>query len=416
MEKQFNLFLICFIINIVFSNPEPLPFDVSINPNITNKAGFFIIDNTQQNYCKNWFPSLFLPILLIPYDLPIGDTLPLPELDFDLKIPFFNRNKVFQIEVFNKIQFLKNNFQSLLMKSEFVELNYCYLGIGHGIKNYTKLKEEDDILNILKNQSLYKIFSFDKWRITSELNTIFYLGDSHEDFNSNKGIIGSCNNYPENDLWGCSFKEMIFNNLNIPLKKSDESIYNIYIATETHNLIFPLIYKDIFKNVSKGLCSPTVENYLSCEGFFNNSTFVNLQLTESNENFVITGQVDSVNRFNQKDEEKINYARIQFEEIDYIILPLMVFKEFHVQFNAENNEIRFYTNNSNILKVKEMTKNNSSFGVIIFIILLIILIVLGICFGIFWLLRMGRNNEKSINKFSKFEDEEDYKNMNEKVF
>ena len=65
---------------------------------------------------------------------------------------------------------------------------------------------------------------------------------------------------------------MIFNNLNIPLKKSDESIYNIYIATETHNLIFPLIYKDIFKNVSKGLCSPTVENYLSCEGFFKSST------------------------------------------------------------------------------------------------------------------------------------------------
>ena len=75
------------------------------------------------------------------------------------------------------------------MKSEFVELNYCYLGIGHGIKNYTKLKEEDDILNILKNQSLYKIFSFDKWRITSELNTIFYLGDSHEDFNSNYRIL-----------------------------------------------------------------------------------------------------------------------------------------------------------------------------------------------------------------------------------
>lgn len=252
--------------------------------------------------------------------------------------------------------------------------------------------------------------------ITSELNTIFYLGDSHEDFNSNKGIIGSCDNYKDNDLWGCSFKEMLFNDLNIPLKKSDESIYKIYIATETHNLIFPLIYKDIFKNISKGLCSPSVENYLSCEGFFNKSTYVNLQLTESNGNFVITGQVDSVNRFNQIDEGKINYARIQFEEIDYIVLPLMTFKEFHVQFNAENNEIRFYTNDSSILKVKEMRKDDSSSGLSIFIILLIILIILGLCFGIFWLLRRRRNGEKNINKFSKFEDEEDYHNINEKVF
>lgn len=34
----------------------------------------------------------------------------------------------------------------------------------------------------------------------------------------------------------------------------------------------------------------------------------------------------------------------------------MVFKNFHIQFNGENNLISFYTNNSTILKVKDLKK------------------------------------------------------------
>ena len=276
-----------------------------------------------------------------------------------------------------------------------------------------------NILNNLKAKEKIKerIFSFTKWDIKASPPTSkLYLGESYNIFNSNEGIIGTCESYPNDSLWGCSFKEMIFNNINIPLKNETESLYKIYFASEIQDLYFPKSYEQIFKELSKYSCDKNTKNYLECKNFFNSSNYVSLQLTEENEKFIIKGQVDNLARFsNTDDDSKKDMARIRFEDIDYIILPLMVFKEFHVQFDAENSLISFYTENSEILEVKEKGKNKSSSIGTVLIIILIILVVLGLIFGAYWFfIKRRKSVETNINTFSKFEDEDSYKNVNEK--
>lgn len=414
MEKHFNIYCICFLINIIFSTQKFDSFPITINPNTTEKGGYFIKDDNTKHYCIEWFPSLFMPILMVPDSIDIGTTFPIQNSEFELKIPMIEKNKNLKYKLYEKIEFLRQDYTSILMRQLYSITNLCYLGIAPGVDNYQKIEEKQIILNALKEEGLIdkKIFSFDIWDIKSDPKTILFLGDSHDVFNSNDGMIGTCERYPKDSLWGCSFKEMIFNNINIPLKNSTENFYKIYFATETHNLIFPIEFENIFKIASNSKCIYSSESYLVCEGFFDSSGHVPLQLTEANDNFVITGEVDNIIRFNQNNDELKDYARIEFQDIDYIVLPLMAFKEFHVQFDAENNLIRFYTNNPNILKVKQIKKDFSWFSA--FIVILIILIVLGLGFAAFWFIKNRRKAETKINKFSKFEDEEDYQNMNEK--
>ena len=415
MEKYFILYFICFLINIFSSTQKFESFPITINPNITEKGGYFIKDNNTEHYCPEWFPSLFMPILMIPDKIDIGTIPPIHDSEFELKIPMIEKNRNYRYKLFEKIKFLRQDYTSILMQQQYSKNDLCYLGIASGVDNYQKIEEKQVILNALKEEGLIdkKIFSFDIWDIKSDPKTMLFFGDSHDVFNSNNGMIGTCERYPKDSLWGCSFKEMLFNNINIPLNNGTENLYKIYFSTETHNLIFPIEFQNIFNIYTNSKCFYNSKSYLTCEGFFDSSGHVPLQLTEANDNFVITGEVDNVIRFNQNNDEKKDDARIQFEDIDYIILPLIVFKEFHVQFDAEDNLIKFYTNNPNILKVKEK-RNNKSSGLTAFIVILIILLVLGLCLVGYLFIRNKRRTEKNINKFSKFEDEEDYKTINEK--
>ena len=89
-----------------------------------------------------------------------------------------------------------------------------------------------------------------------------------------------------------------------------------------------------------------------------------------------------------------------------------------LQFDAENSLISFYTENSEILEVKEKRKNKSSSIGTVLIIILIILVVLGLIFGAYWFfIKRRRSVETNINTFSKFDDEDSYNNLNgKKVF
>ena len=411
MKRNFYFYLIFFIIKTT----QEFQFEVSINMNELKSGGGFLIADNRNKVCGTWLPSLFMPVLYVPEGTQINEGNVDPKENIYLKSPFFNDNKEFEVEMFNDISFLTNDLIGILMRPMYAKVYNCYFGISPRA-NITGLEEEISLLNVLKKNGLIleKIFSFKEWDINSNpVKTTFYLGDSHNDFNSNTGIIGTCENYPNNNLWGCSFKEMIFNKINIPLSDITGR-YKIYFASETHNLIFPKHYKEIFKDNSNNSCFIDGNDvYLKCVGFFRDSNYVSLQLTEANENFVITGQVDSLSRFNENKDENKDYARIQFAEIDYIILPLMAFKEFHVQFDAENNLIRFYTNNPDILKVKEIKKEESS-GSSAFIIILIILIILVLGLAVFLFLKKRSKTESNINKYSKFEDEENYQAMNDK--
>lgn len=364
-----------------------------------------------------------MPLLLVPRDRTISPGEIVYDKNFLLKNPFFNKYKNFTVQVYKEVTFLYKDWKGMLMKPQVLTNNNCYFGISLNIKNYGTLKEENAILNDLQKNSFInkKIFSFNDWDITTnpkKPQTFFNLGESYEVFNSNTGIIGTCKSNPEDNFWGCSFKEMKFNNINIPLiNNNTEKYYKIYIASETHNIILPTSFKDFFADNSNTNCTFNHDNFLYCTNFFNKNNYVALQLTEENDQFVITGEVDNMFRFNEYKEEEKSIARVKIQEdLDYIILPLIVFKKFHVQFNGENNEISFYTTDSNLLQVKTEKKDSSS-GLKVFIIILIILIVVALCFGIYWLIKKKRTPESSINKFSKFEDEESYHNLNgNKVF
>jgi len=414
MKKHFNLLFILFIIKIFYSKQE-LNFDVSIDMNeLKSGGGFKIIDSLIKKSCEAWLPSLFMPILYVPKTTELKGGEIDPNKEINLKTPFFNDNKEFVSQIFKNVPFLINNLNSILGRPLSANIYNCYFGISPRV-NIEGLEEENSILNDLKNKGLIvnKIFSFQEWDITSNpVKTKFYLGDSYNAFNSNTGIIGTCQSYPNDSLWGCSFKEMLLNNINIPLTNETGHYYKIYFASEIHNIIFPKKFEDIIIKSSNNSCISDSEKYLKCADFFKDSYYVPLQLTEENENFVITGQVDSLSRFKENKDENRDYARIQFDNLDYIIMPLMTFKEFHVQFDAENNLIKFYTNNPNILKVKKIKSGSSWLSA--FIVILIILIILGLGFAVFWLIKNKRKSETNINKFSKFEDEEDYQNMNEK--
>jgi hypothetical protein len=418
MKKHFDIFFICFIINIFSSIQELKNYQFLMN---INEKGFFIEDKAENRICDIWSPSLFLPLLLISKNIKIDYGEIIENLDSTLKTPFINNNEPFPVEFYKNVPYLNKDFQGKLMTPvlTLVDVKYCYFGISHGI-GLEGLGEEFINLNNLKIDGKIdkKIFSFGLWDISDpkNLKANFYLGKSNDVFNSNDGIIGTCENYPKDSLWGCSFKEMKFNNINIPLKiNGTEIFYKIYFSSETHNLIFPKFFREIFKDETKNLCSFNSEDYLECKGIFDDSKYVPLHLTENNDNFVITGQVDNLNRFNQNNDEKKDYARVQIKDIDFIILPLIVFKKFHLEFDAENDLIRFYTDDSTILKVKETKKGGFS-GFTIFIIIFIILIVLGLGFGAYWFIKNIQKPEKNINQFSKYEDEENYQNMNDKVF
>ena len=414
MKKYFNFFPIFFIINIFFSTQE-FQFEVSIDLKEPGSGGGFHIVDNRKKVCETWLPSLFMPILYVPKEKDVNEGEKIGGKVINLKTPFFNDNVEFGVQMFENVSFIVDNLKGILMRPLSANIYNCYFGISPRV-NITGLEEGNFLLNELKNNGLIikKIFSFKEWDINSNpVKTTFYLGESHNDFNSNTGVIGTCKSDKNDILWGCSFKEMIFNNINIPL--TDEAgQYKIYFASETHNLIFPNKFEEIIIKNSNSSCSiDESDDYLKCADFFKDSKYVPLQLTEENENFVITGQVDSLGRFNENKNVNKDYARIQFDKIDYIILPLMAFKEFHVQFDADDNLIRFYTNNPDILKVKEIKKEGSS-GLSVFIIILIILIILGLGFAVFWFLKNRRKTETNINKFSKFEDEEDYQAMNDK--
>ena len=414
MGKYIHIFFFFLLIKIFLATPDYEIFDVTIILNDTNLEGLFIGDKSEEKICPKWIPSLFFPLLYTSKNVDTKDAILIIEYSKKkLFYPVFFSNKTITFNTYQDINFLNNKFQSKIMKEIYQQVSNCYFGLSHGVNTFESLKEEDVTLNYLKEKNFInkKIFSFDIWNLIN-FKTTFYIGDSHENFNSNTGIIGTCESYSKDSPWGCSFKKMLFNNINIPLEDNG-SLYKIYFSSETHDFIFPNSFKEIFKNYTSSSCFCTNDNYLSCPDFFKVSKYVPIQLTEENDNFVITGQVDSIFRFNTLEEDKKDYARIQFDDINCIILPLIVFKEFHVQFDAESNLIKFYTKDSNILKVKEIKKEGSS-ALKAFLVILVILILLGLCLAGVFYFKNKRKTESNINKFSKFEDEEDYQNMNEK--
>ena len=382
----------------------------------------FLNINYTEEFCKTIIPSLFSPILIHSSDYGKGRRT---DEKIEMNIPSFENRISGDLFYFNDHKFL-NNFQPYFTK--YTSDKNCYFGLSMSYPQGTSgLNQNEVLLSSLKdtNQIEKKIFSFDKFILNKDtINTRFYFGQDHQDFTLNDGIIGTCKINEEDIFWGCSFDEMIINNKSISLTRTnDNKLYKIYLSTENYNIIFPInLINDTYINglLFDNKCEYNAFNgYVECTNLFNGEEYIPLQLRSKDIN--ITLELDKFNRYyssNNNDNEKININLS--DDINYIIFPLIMFKQFHVQFDAEKKVINFYTKNSSLLQVKkedhEASKNEegSSSGLTTFLVILIILIIIGIGFGVFYFLRKRKNKvEKDINRFTKFEDEEDFKNMNE---
>ena len=402
LTKYLYLFLISSIINI--SSAKQIEFDLLSN--ITNSSLKPLQIISKDNICQTYIPSLFNPIPLIKsgdyndinpqyYRISVSNPI-INETIYDIYITYLTDSKLTTI------------FGMRIDDRE----DFCYFGLSSGKPSSIELKDYNNTFDFLKitNQIEEKIFSMDKWDINSnQIKSKLYLGYTHKDFYpENKKYIGTCQNIKEDSFWGCYFKQMIFNNTIISLNKSDTEFYKIYFSSEDYTIKFPNEFQDIFYNISNGLC-----NYNSllqktfCKDLFMKNFYI--PLTLSNDNMDITLEIDSSKRFNSDDDQD-SINMIFDEDIDYIIFPLIMFKNFHIQFDNEKNIIRFYSTNNNILHIKtkesKESEDNSSVLTIIIIILIIIIIIIALGLGIFCFIRKKRNDdmEKDVNKA--FKDEE----------
>lgn len=421
--KNFYFILLCFLVIINTSKQNINPLVVKVELDNSELKPLYIEDNTK-NICTKWLPSLLSPILLY-FGEEFKET---KESIFDIEEfwePAISSVKGYPISIYNFD--LLNQYDCYLGVDRFHQLNEpCYLGLSSR-KGFNDLDEKYIMLNILKQNKTIskKVFSFDAWNLnyTNLIQTFLYFGEEHEHFKlkDKEGIVGKCKVNKEYDYWGCSFTEMFFNNKTLDLRNSTGDLYKIYFSSENYNIIFPLSFADKFNESVKNKCyypSDHLENkiYLECKDLFEKDDVVNLKLISDDIN--ITIEIDNMKRFDKRNDDiNKNKTRIKFEDSDYFLLPLITLKKFHVQFDAENDLIYFYTTDKTLLEVKpkKESENRSSNGLKAFLIILIIILVLALGYGVFLFIKRRRGAvQKDINKYNKFDEDENFQNMNEK--
>ena len=347
LKKNICLYLISFLINIKFCLNIYLKF--SLQSNLSDIEIMHFKSDYYYDICQEWIPSLFSPIFLVYRDIRIDDFEAYGRIE--INFPPLSINEKFIIYLYSYI-FLEQ-YEAFLGQEIFSKFlnNKCYLGLSF---NYSYgLNESLVFLNKLKENKEIdkKVFSFDKWYINNALqtiNTILYLGDIHEDFTNNEGkekngIIGSCKINDDFPFWGCSFKSLSINDNIVPLINKNNEAYKIFFSTENYDIFFPIEFLKTFNNATENRCKKESEfdDFLICKELINENNYFNMKLI--NDDMNITVEIDSINRFSKQYEKNKNKIRIKFSEIDYFIFPLIMFKNFHVQFDAENKIISFYT-------------------------------------------------------------------------
>ena len=304
---------------------------------------------------------------------------------------------------------------------------YCQFGLGYLdiiSDNPSQTHNYNVMENLISSKEIDKnVFSFDKWKFNDSefITSKIFIGDSHEDFLEDN--VGTCKIQNDTGYFGCIFDDFIFLNETFPLiKEENNKSYIIYFSSEFTKIYFPQEFKD--KITDNGKCTyseipPPIK--LICEEL-KGKEYLPLKLRSENMN--ITLEVDYLGRYyNSKTD---GAANILFHDYDYIIFPLTMLKNFHIQFNIENNTINFYTNDTSILEIpkkeepkpspepipsqdpEEGPSDGPSAGLIVFLVILGILLVGGLGYGGFLIYKKKQNPdiEKRFNKYAKFEDED----------
>ena len=415
-KKYIYLYLVCFITNLRYCSNNYTIFNMTMNINSELEIMHLKSEN---DICQDWIPSLFSSILLIPYGIDIDHKFPIEERIIK-DIPSLSLDEELNVILYN-YKFL-NKYNAILGQVIFSRFfTNCYLGLSY--KDSNELNESYIFLNKLKEDSHIdkKIFSFDKWTLMrNSIKSNLYLGDFHKNFikPDKKGIIASCEVYGDYPFWGCSFDSLGFKNNFISLKNVDNELYKIFFSTENYNIIFPKSFKGKFYELINNSCIEEYdeehERFLTCaNNIFNDNGYFNMKLITLY--FNITVEIDSKARFSLSENQSKNKTRIKFSNIDYFIFPLIMFKNFDVQFDAEKNIISFFTTDNSILSVVRVKDEKSdkglSKGLIALIVILSILVALIIGFIIYRFMRIKK--ESDIQKDAKkIEEIEEFHSMN----
>lgn len=416
LRKYSYYILFLFFLNqlLVESNYNILPLNTLKEDDLKPLSINYYLTDDYIKQCQFIIPSLFFPVIMVsflfdPKDLPELKTTPTiySPITSEIKTKSYNYN------LLNKYNFtLLKEFGTKINKNE------CFFGLSK-LGNSSMINETDINLNILMNgnKNIKPIFSFDKWHLNGDnITSSLFLGGEHENFTNNNGVVGSCNVDKEDYYWGCSFKQMIFHDKTIQLINNEGSFYKIFFSSETHKIIFPRSFKTTFDKAINSICEESSQG-LSCPDLFmSKKDYINLKLID--DHMIITTEIDNLKRYSPDNQMKSNQTRIIFENIDYFVFPLIMFKNFLVQFDLDKEIISFFTTDESILEIIKNDSNkeyNSNIGTI-FLIIFIILLILALGFGLFWFIKKrGSSVEKNINKYNKFEeDEEVLKEMNDK--
>ena len=411
------LFYFLFLFSVDFKLSKQIdPYKMSIKKNNIDLEIYNINYNDSNIHCEILVPSLFTPIFLINPQKKSGEEIK----EIEVVSPVINLKKKITIYLFDYTFETYGN--AILGVERITNLlgDKCYFGLSSKKANYNSLNDTFILLKKMnENKKINKkIFSFDNWTLDDDnfLYTTFYLGDEHYNFlkNNKEGIIGECKVKEDYDFWGCFFTGMSVNGITKDLKRENNTgYYNVYFSTETHDIIFPIDFLTKFEELTGCSYDPDINNYAICDNLFNDQEYATLKLIS--DKMIITIEIDNQNRFCEYNEDKKTLSRIKFEVIDYFVLPLIMFKRFDIQFDAENDRIQFYTKNSSLLEIKKEKGNNSSKAGIVFLIIFIIILIIALGFGGFWFLKKRRGSvEKNINKYNKFDEDENFQNMNEK--
>ena len=407
--------MIIFLFICLISLSHQSSIKVKLESRITEDE-LYPLDIYYNYICERWMPSLFNPLLTVS-----DSTLENYNLVFKKQISL--NNLLFQgssLKCVVSELFFNNLYTTYVAQCTYKNKAHqgtCFFGLSHSVPTSTiGLNINETNINIL-HQNKYideKIFSFSKWEIKDDLVTSeLLLGDSHLN-HKDSGYIGRCN-VTDEFYWICDFENMTFYNYTIPLRKENKMLYKIYLTTETNTIVLPGEFKTILKTASKEKCKSVLfgsDYFLDCENEEDND-YIPLKLSVGEMN--ITIEIDFFDRFREKIKGPKTKTRIQFLYDDYIIFPMMMFKQFDVEFNADKKTISFFTTNSSILEtpIPPVEKSNI---LLILLIILIIILVLAAGLGIFLLIRYfkrkrGTSLEYRISECNKYE--EDFRTINE---
>lgn len=222
----------------------------------------------------------------------------------------------------------------------------CQFGLGYldDVSQY-KGEYENSIKYLIASKEIKKnIFSFGKWDDTDEtfLKSKLYIGDKHENFS--KDNVATCKIDKNTGIYGCYFDNFTFLNETYPLKDKDKKPLIIYFSSETTLIHLPRSFeplneKAINKYFMHYVTKTTAGPYEP--------------LILRNGDMEMTLEVDYFHRYCESTLEKQfhNFLGLESENIHYIVFPMSLFKNFHVQFDIESEEISFYTDNPSLLKI-----------------------------------------------------------------